>query len=366
MNSEYTIQKEMQACQLRILVDFQKVCAKNNICFYLAFGTCLGAVRHKGFIPWDDDIDLFMRVDEVEKLKEVQDQLPPHLYLQTHEKDPEFGLPIVRIRDSSTTLIEADLCDRDINHGVYIDIYPLFYCNGKENAILVKLAAIESLICRLFTYNAPPSNKSSISTSVSKLLLRLVPDSLKRKIANYLYKDLISHKKTKYVSNFPVPLDSNTENEIGKYYTSSYYNCCKTEFKRHDLNFRFEIDDPYYKYGMKTDYYGGEIFHLCVTDWYNEPILDKYYKSYSTEEISKEEFDEIEKNSDWHYTGHWTGNFVPDDEYKNYKKFEIVEVFSLCTRMFFSYDEDRNLDKVRIYEGTPYHSSEIKIVGLEK
>ena len=85
MNSEYTIQKEMQACQLRILVDFQKVCAKNNICFYLAFGTCLGAVRHKGFIPWDDDIDLFMRVDEVEKLKEVQDQLPPHLYLQTHE-----------------------------------------------------------------------------------------------------------------------------------------------------------------------------------------------------------------------------------------------------------------------------------------
>ena len=170
----------------------------------------------------------------------------------------------------------------------------------------------------------------------------------------------------KYVSNFPVPLESNTENEIGKYYTSSYYNCCKTEFKRHDLNFRFEIDDPYYKYGMKTDYYGGEIFHLCVTDWYNEPILDKYYKSYSTEEISKEEFDEIEKNSNWHYTGHWTGNFVPDDEYKNYKKFEIVEVFSLCTRMFFSYDEDRNLDKVRIYEGTPYHSSEIKIVGLEK
>lgn len=216
MNSEYTIQKEMQACQLRILVDFQKVCAKNNICFYLAFGTCLGAVRHKGFIPWDDDIDLFMRVDEVEKLKEVQDQLPPHLYLQTHEKDPEFGLPIVRIRDSSTTLIEADLCDRDINHGVYIDIYPLFYCNGKENAILVKLAAIESLICRLFTYNAPPSNKSSISTSVSKLLLRLVPDSLKRKIANYLYKDLISHKKTKYVSNFP-------DISGGRYYRDEWF-----------------------------------------------------------------------------------------------------------------------------------------------
>lgn len=196
-----TIQKEMQACQLKILVDFQKVCEKNNICFYLAFGTCLGAVRHHGFIPWDDDIDLFMRIDELNKLKEVESQLPSHLFLQTHEKETEFGLPIARIRDTSTTLIEEDHCNRDINHGVYIDIYPLFYCN--ENSLKMKVTVIESYLCRLFIYNAPPSNKGFVSKVVSNMVLHILPYKIRNKAANYLYKRITSQKKTKYVSNFP-------------------------------------------------------------------------------------------------------------------------------------------------------------------
>ena len=201
MISDTDFLKQMQASQLKILIEFQKICNDNNIRFYLAFGTCLGAVRHKGFIPWDDDIDLFMHVDEFNKLKEVEHQLPSHLYLQTHEKEPAFGLPIARIRDSSTTLIESDHCERDINHGVYIDIYPLFYC--RENRIGMKVSIIESFVCRLFTYNAPPANKGFSSTLVSNVLLHLLPKVLKTKMANYLYKKLTTHRKTKYVTNFP-------------------------------------------------------------------------------------------------------------------------------------------------------------------
>lgn len=214
MNDNNTMLKEMQACQLRILMDFQKVCDMNNIRFYLAFGTCLGAIRHHGFIPWDDDIDLFMRIDDIEKLIEVQDQLPAHLYLQTHDKEPEFGLPIVRIRDSSTTLIEADHYDRDINHGVYIDIYPLFYCN--ESSFKMKVSVIESFICRLFIYNAPPSNKGVVSAIISNLLLHLFPNSQKKKIGEYLYRKITSQKKTKYVSNFP-------DISQGRYYQDEWF-----------------------------------------------------------------------------------------------------------------------------------------------
>ncbi len=214
MNENNSMLKEMQACQLNILIDFQKVCDKNNIRFYLAFGTCLGAIRHKGFIPWDDDIDLFMRIDDIDKLIEVQDQLPSHLYLQTHDKEPEFGLPIARIRDSSTTLIEEDHCDRDINHGVYIDIYPLFYCN--EDSFKLKISIIESFICRLFIYNAPPSNKGYISTTISNLLLHLFSDNQKKKIGEYLYRKIVSQKKSKYVSNFP-------DISQGRYYNDEWF-----------------------------------------------------------------------------------------------------------------------------------------------
>ena len=199
--SEDEIVKKMQQCQLRILLELNRVCIVNGINFYLAFGTCLGAIRHQGFIPWDDDIDIFMRIEDLNRLKETQNQLPSHLYLQTHEKEHEFGLPIARIRDSSTTLIESDHYDRDINHGVYIDIYPLFYC--KESSFGMKMAIVESFVCRLFTYNAPPSNKGILSKVISNLLLHLLPNSTKDVIARFLYKELTSQKRTKYVSNFP-------------------------------------------------------------------------------------------------------------------------------------------------------------------
>ena len=192
-------------------------------------------------------------------------------------------------------------------------------------------------------------------------------DYKKEKDRADLFEYLETVEEGKYIEDFPVPLSSTTENEVGRFYTSSYYNCCEKEFKRQSLNFEFEIDHPWYNYGMKTDYYGGEIFHLCVmADWTNEAVLDKYYYMYTSEEISEERFQQIKSSSDWRFSGHWIGNFTPDDEYKECTKFEIVEVFSLCTRMFFSYDIDRNLDKVRIYEGTPSSGSRIKIIGLNK
>lgn len=193
--------QKMQLCQLEILKQFEKVCSANHLRFYLAFGTCLGAIRHHGFIPWDDDIDVFMRVDDLNKLISLQNQFPSNLFLQTHEIEPGFGLPIARVRDSSTTLIEADHVNRDINHGVYIDIYPLFYC--KENNVGFRISVIESFICRLFTYKAPPQNKGTFSVFISKVLLYIFPNVAKERIAKHFYQKLISQKKTSYLSNFP-------------------------------------------------------------------------------------------------------------------------------------------------------------------
>ena len=199
-NASENLQK-MQKCQLEILKAFKKVCDAHGVTFYLAFGTALGAVRHHGFIPWDDDIDIYMRMEEFQKLDDIQKHLPPNLFVQTHGKEKGYGLLIARIRDSNTTLIEEDHVDRDINHGVYIDIYPLFYC--PESNLKMKMIVGMSFLCRLFAYNAPPQNKGGVSTLASKVLLKILPDKAKRSIANKLYAYITGQPASNYVSTFP-------------------------------------------------------------------------------------------------------------------------------------------------------------------
>ncbi len=193
--------KKMQGCQLEILKEMKKLCEKNDIKFYLAFGTALGAIRHKGFIPWDDDIDLYMRIEDIGKFVALQNQLPSNLFIQTRGNETEYGLLIVRIRNTDTTLIEADHVDRDINHGVYIDIYPLFYC--PDSYLKMKWIIVLSFLCRLFAYNAPPMNKGGVSTAFSKILLSIFPNRLKRSLTNRIYDYMTSRPKSRYVSNIP-------------------------------------------------------------------------------------------------------------------------------------------------------------------
>lgn len=192
---------KMQKCQFEILKVLKKVCIEHNITFYLAFGTALGAVRHHGFIPWDDDIDIYMRMEDIEKLKDIQKFLPSNLFVQTRDNENEYGLLIARVRDSNTTLIEEDHVDRDINHGVYIDIYPLFYC--PESNLKMRMVVILSFLCRLFAYNARPMNKGRVATLVSQILLSVFPNRTKRKMADKLYAYLTHLPKSKYVSTFP-------------------------------------------------------------------------------------------------------------------------------------------------------------------
>ena len=181
-----------------------------------------------------------------------------------------------------------------------------------------------------------------------------------------MFKYLSKIEDKNYVENFPVPLNENEEVVLDRFYTSSYYDCCKEEFKRISLNCKFEISEPYYRYGMRTDYYGEDIYHIVVDSYTNgDVIVDKYYRYYTNEELTLAQVESYMGSSHWKSTSHWSGNFVPDNKYKECKKFELDLVFFTGTRMFFSYDSMRNLDKVRIYEKTPWWGAHIDIVGLE-
>ena len=118
--------KKLQSIETEMFRVFIEVCEKLNLRYYVLGGTLLGAVRHGGFIPWDDDIDLGMPRDDYEVfLREAPSLLPSHLFLQNYRTDPEYCLNITKIRNTGTTFIEYESRQQDICHGVFIDIFPL-------------------------------------------------------------------------------------------------------------------------------------------------------------------------------------------------------------------------------------------------
>lgn len=123
----------LQQTEKSILQHFIQVCEKLQLTYYIVAGTLLGAVRHQGFIPWDDDIDVAMpRQDYEVLLSHGQKYLPENLFLQTRKTDPDFPANFCKLRNSNTTFIEASIANHNINHGVYIDIFPLDFYPSKN------------------------------------------------------------------------------------------------------------------------------------------------------------------------------------------------------------------------------------------
>lgn len=119
--------REMQLAELDILREVSKVCERHRIPFWLDSGTLLGAVRHGGFIPWDDDIDICMPLEEVTRfVKAAQAELPPHLFVQTPTTDPQLRLPICKVRNLNSLIVEGDDdFSKNYAKGLYIDIFPM-------------------------------------------------------------------------------------------------------------------------------------------------------------------------------------------------------------------------------------------------
>lgn len=125
---------DLQKCQLEILKEFIRICTLHRLQYYLVGGTCLGAVRHQGFIPWDDDIDVAMPRKDYDRFIALQDQMKSPYFIQTYKSDPNYIYNYAKIRDSSTTFIENYFACHQINHGVWIDVFPLDGISERDEA----------------------------------------------------------------------------------------------------------------------------------------------------------------------------------------------------------------------------------------
>lgn len=150
--------RAIQQLQLKIAKEIKRICEKNNIRYFIIAGTLLGAVRHGGFIPWDDDMDIGMERKEYNKfLRAVETDLGDEFIMQTWDKEKNYAFPYGKLMLKNTVWIEAIVENVDITHGIYVDIFP--FDNIPNNSLKQKIQngkyiIYKQLMLALNNYNA--------------------------------------------------------------------------------------------------------------------------------------------------------------------------------------------------------------------
>jgi lipopolysaccharide cholinephosphotransferase len=186
--------RQLQLKSLNIFIYFKEFCEKRNLMFYFCGGCCIGAIRHKGFIPWDDDIDVFMPRQDYEKLYSLwQEKGDSSRYSLLRNTEGKFvGSIFTTIVDNNTTLIKPDTKDLDIPQGVSIDVFPLDGAPSGKLARSVQL--FWSLIHGLYSAQIVPRNYGKLVKLAGKILLGAVPD----KKIRYKISKFAENKMSKY------------------------------------------------------------------------------------------------------------------------------------------------------------------------
>lgn len=151
----------LQEVLVEMLDEFVRVCNKNKLEYFLVGGTCLGAVRHKGFIPWDDDIDVAMPREDYEKFLEVAPHdLGKDYFLDYYKTDKENHFGFTKIKKNNTTFLSR--YKYSLHNGFFLDIFPIDYCDDRDS-FKTKISASLSR-CILETLKYRDQNLPKISS----------------------------------------------------------------------------------------------------------------------------------------------------------------------------------------------------------
>lgn len=165
--------RDVQNVILDVMKYIDKLCREHGIVYYIMGGTALGAIRHGGFIPWDDDLDIFMTPDQYEKFKKVFDtEHSEQFVIQEWRTTPDY-LEYAKVRMNGTTFIEEVFKDRkDLHQGIYVDIMILH--KVPENVLVQKLVYLESKFVTLYALSQrnwkPKNNKQKLVLNSLKFL----------------------------------------------------------------------------------------------------------------------------------------------------------------------------------------------------
>ena len=190
--------RDVQKKILEIMMYIDRLCRDNDIVYYIMGGTALGAVRHGGFIPWDDDLDIFMTPDNYKKFKTVFEHENNTLFILQEWRVCKEYLEYAKVRMNGTTFIESNFKHiKDMHHGIYVDIMILH--KSPENIFALRDVYYKSKYITLYALSQRNWKFKTFMQKLALKALKMLPNKLLSKSAYhtiYKYDDL--HSKFNY------------------------------------------------------------------------------------------------------------------------------------------------------------------------
>lgn len=236
---DYTISsdmKEVWAVELDLLNEFQRVCAKYDIRYFADGGTMLGAIRHGGYIPWDDDIDVMMMRDQYDKLCEIANkEFRDPYFFQTEYTDPSSLRGHAQLRNSYTTaILEYELEGiHSINQGIFIDIFPIDAVPDDEVLLKKKVKKVDYYLyiskkIASFSDAYRPAARNKKIKRLGKWIIHCLAVTVIRPLFNY------SYYYSKYEKESRTYNDDNTQ-RVAKFFC--------IPFSKNQIWYRDDFDD---------------------------------------------------------------------------------------------------------------------------
>lgn len=186
--------RELQMKELDGLLYFKDFCDKHGLRFFLCGGCCIGALRHKGFIPWDDDVDVFMPRDDYEKLYKLWKTKSVNKRFLCLRTDDEIftGNIFTTIVDTSGTCVKENQAHLPIPHGIAMDVFPI---DGCPTGFKRKMQKFWALIYSLYLAQVVPVNHGKAISFIGKMLLGIVRGkNARKKIWQFCEKKMSKYK----------------------------------------------------------------------------------------------------------------------------------------------------------------------------
>lgn len=175
--------RHCQDMSFEVLLEFDRVCRELGLRYYLTAGTLLGAVRHKGFIPWDDDIDVAMPREDYDKLARLAPgAVSPEYVYQEYRTEPNFPYYFAKLRKRGTRVEEPILRAIEMEQGYYIDIFPLDRCPNGDGPATLLFKGVELLDCAVLARVS-----SEFVCGYQKLYMRFLWNVLRRLPNGWLF-----------------------------------------------------------------------------------------------------------------------------------------------------------------------------------